>query len=63
MTYKQVIRYFKTQVAVAAALGTTQPTIANWKSRDRVPPLRQLQLEGITKGALKADRKIKLHGR
>lgn len=61
MTYNQLIKYFKTQVAIAAALGTTQPTVANWKARNRVPPLRQLQLEGITGGTLKADKKIKLH--
>lgn len=61
MTYNQVIRHYKTQTAVAAALKTTQPTVANWKARNRIPPLRQLQLEALTGGVLKADKKIKLH--
>lgn len=59
MTYNQLIKHFKTQTAAAAALDVTQPTIANWKSRGKIPPLQQLRLELATGGALNADRKIK----
>ncbi len=59
MTYKQLIKFFKTQTAAAAALEVTQPTVANWKSRGKIPALQQLRIELATLGALVADRKIK----
>lgn len=59
MTYDQLIKFFKTQTAAAAALGVTQPSIANWKSRGKIPPLQQLRIELSTGGSLRADRKIK----
>lgn len=59
MTYKQFIKYFKTQTAGGAALDVTQPTVANWKARGKIPALQQLRIELLTGGALKADRGIK----
>ena len=53
MTKDEVIRYYGTQTAVALALGdVTQSTVSGWKA---VPALRQLQIEALTGGALKAD--------
>jgi DNA-binding transcriptional regulator YdaS (Cro superfamily) len=53
MTTKEAIEYFESQVKLAAALGLHQPTISGWKKYP--PAIRQLQLEKITKGKLKAE--------
>jgi transcriptional repressor of cell division inhibition gene dicB len=53
----EAIKYFGTQQAVADALGLKQPAVSLWG--ERPPSLRQLQLEIITKGKLKADPEIK----
>jgi len=58
MTFNQVLKYFGTQVGVAEALGVTQPTVSNWKSRGKIPYLQQLRIEHITDGKIKADPKI-----
>ena len=52
MTKEDAVAAFGTQIALAKALGITQGTIAGW---DKVPVLRQLQLEALTEGQLKAD--------
>ncbi len=57
MTPRQVIKYFGTQSAAAVACRRTQPAVANWLARGRVPQLAQLELEEATDGKLKADRK------
>jgi DNA-binding transcriptional regulator YdaS (Cro superfamily) len=53
MTKAEAVRYYGTQRKLAAALGVSQPSIANWP--DRPPPYRQIQIEADTGGALKAD--------
>jgi hypothetical protein len=53
MTYADVLKFFGTQTAIAAALGITQPTVWSW--RGVVPKQYQYQLEVITAGALRAD--------
>ncbi len=53
MTYDQLINHFGTQVAVAAALGIKQPSVAEWKKS--IPPLRQMQIQLVTGGVLQAD--------
>ena len=55
MNYEQVIEYFGSQKAAAVALSLSQPSISDWKSTGRIPHLRQLQIEHVTEGALKAD--------
>jgi hypothetical protein len=40
-----------TQAKLAAALGIYQGSVALWKT---IPPLRQLQIEALTNGALRA---------
>jgi transcriptional regulator with XRE-family HTH domain len=55
MTFNQLLKHYGTQVDVADALGVTQPTISNWKSRGRIPKLQQLRIEHLTNGILKAE--------
>jgi hypothetical protein len=53
MTTQEAIKYYGTQTKLATALGTKQSTISSW---DIYPPkLRQLQLQQITRGRLKAE--------
>jgi len=56
MKIKAAISFYRTQVALAAALGVTQPCISNWLKRDKIPALQQLRLQDLT--GLKADRSI-----
>ena len=58
MTFEQLLKHFGTQTGIAAALGVTQPTVSNWKSRGRIPALQQLRIEHITKGKLKSEPEI-----
>lgn len=51
MTKDEAIKRFGTQVKLAAALGCSQGTIAGWKA---IPPWRQLQIENLTGGDLRA---------
>jgi len=53
MKTETVIEKFGSQQAVAAALGIKQPSVAVWG--EYPPDLRQLQIEVITLGALKAE--------
>ena len=53
MTKDEAIAAFGTQAALADALGITQGSVSLWP--DKVPVLRQLQLEALTQGRLKAD--------
>ena len=57
MTKDQAIRYFGSVNAVAAALRIHQSAVSQWID---VPLLRQLQIEAITSGKLKADESAKL---
>lgn len=52
MRTQDAVDHFGSQAALATALGIKQPSVADWG--ETVPPLRQLQLEKITGGALKA---------
>lgn len=58
MDFDAVIRFFGSQVAAAAALGVTQPTISMWRARGSIPHLQQLRIEHITDGRLRADKNI-----
>jgi transcriptional repressor of cell division inhibition gene dicB len=50
------VDHFGNQAALARALGIKQQSVQDWG--EDVPPLRQLQIEKITDGALKADPSI-----
>lgn len=52
MNKKDAIEHFGSQQALADALGIKQPSVAAWKN---IPAIRQIQLEAITEGALRAD--------
>lgn len=53
MTKDQALQHYAgNQTQLAKALGIHQSTVCKWVE---VPPLRQIQLEQITKGKLKAD--------
>lgn len=51
MTKDEAVSHFGTQAKLAAAIKCTQGTVAGWKS---IPELRQLQIERLTGGALRA---------
>lgn len=53
MTKDQAVTAFGTQARLAAALGMLQGSVAGWGIHP--PPLRQLQIEALTGGALKAE--------
>jgi DNA-binding transcriptional regulator YdaS (Cro superfamily) len=56
MRTAEVIEHFGSQAAVARALNIKPPSVAEWG--ETVPPLRQLQIEKITGGVLKAAPEI-----
>lgn len=53
MTKDQATKHFGTQAKLAAALGMTQGSVSLWG--EYPPAVRQLQLEALTGGALKAE--------
>ena len=56
MDMRQALEWFGTKTAIAKALGVRPPSVTLWG--DRIPPIRQLQIERMTKGALRADDSI-----
>jgi transcriptional repressor of cell division inhibition gene dicB len=52
MTKEDAIKFFGTQAKLAEAIGMSQGSVSLWGSSP--PPLRQLQIEALTAGALKA---------
>lgn len=53
MRTQEVIEFFGSQSEAARRLGIKQPSIANW---DEYPPHdRQLQIQAVTGGALRAE--------
>lgn len=53
MTRSDALKHYRTQTALAEALGIGQSSVAEWG--EEIPALRQIQLERITLGALRAD--------
>jgi len=53
MTKDDAIKHFGTQVELAKALAMSQGSVSLWG--DFPPLLRQLQIEAVTGGALKAE--------
>lgn len=53
MTKDQAVKHFGTQVLLAQALGMSQGSVSLWG--EFPPELRQLQIEALTAGALKAE--------
>ncbi len=57
MTYSDLIKHFGSQGAVARAIGISQPSVCEWQDNG-VPENRQLEIQKITGGTLKADPEI-----
>lgn len=55
MTPQDVIAHFGSQTATADALGLKQPSVSDWVRAGSVPWLRQLDIERMTGGALRAN--------
>jgi hypothetical protein len=55
MTYSQLLKYYGSQSAIAAAVKIKQPSVAEWRIKG-VPGLRQIQFQRMT--GLKADRAV-----
>lgn len=53
MTKTQAIEHFGNASAVARALKVTRQSVCSWS--EEIPLLRQMQIEKLTKGKLKAD--------
>lgn len=57
MKKADAVKYFGGVGKLADALGIASPSVSEWG--ERVPPLRQFQIEHITKGRLKAEASLK----
>lgn len=53
MTKDEAVAAFGTQVRLAEALGMSQGSVSLWG--EYPPPLRQLQIEALTGGKLRAE--------
>lgn len=53
VTKDQAITYYGSQAALSDALGIKQPSVADWG--EYPPALRQIQLERLTAGKLRAE--------
>lgn len=58
MDYADLIRHFGSQAAVARALQLQQPSVFEWKKKG-VPEKRQLEIEQLTGGDLKAHPRVR----
>lgn len=56
MTTADAIKHFGSQYAISKALGIAQPSVCKWG--ECPPDLRQLQIESLTGGSLKAEKYI-----
>lgn len=54
MRKQEAIEFYGSQTALARAIGIAQASVAGWG--EYPPDARQLQLQRITKGKLKAER-------
>jgi DNA-binding transcriptional regulator YdaS (Cro superfamily) len=55
MTVSEVIKHFGGVGATARALDIKQPSVSKWRRNKSIPWMRQLHIERVTKGKLKAD--------
>jgi hypothetical protein len=53
MTTAEAIKHYKTQTKLAKKLGIEQGSVSGWG--EYPPPLRQLQIQQLTRGRLKAE--------
>ena len=55
MDIETAVKYYKTEAALAEALGLKSGTIAVWRHRGGIPAGVQFELQILTGGRLKAD--------
>lgn len=55
MRLEPLLKYFGNQAALADVLGVTQVAVHFWVKEDALPPLRAIQIEGMTNGVFKAS--------
>jgi DNA-binding transcriptional regulator YdaS (Cro superfamily) len=53
MTTQEAVSHYGSQQKLATALGIKQPTVSGWGVYP--PAIRQIQLERLTRGRLKAE--------
>lgn len=58
MDIEEVVKFFGGTVETCGALDVTKGAISQWR-QDGIPELRQFQIEALTKGKFKAERKSK----
>jgi predicted transcriptional regulator len=56
MKTAEVLEHYGSQRAVAEALGISQPAVAGWG--EYPPPLRQLQLQRLSRNRLRAEPRV-----
>jgi hypothetical protein len=56
MDVEEVIKYFGGTEKTCGALAVTKGAVSQWR-QDGIPELRQFQIEALTRGKFKADRK------
>jgi hypothetical protein len=56
MKTSEAVEFFGSQRAIAIALRIKQPSVCKWG--ESIPHLRQLQIESLSGGALKAEKGI-----
>lgn len=56
MDIRDTIAHFRGVPALADALGVSRSAVYQWRNSQRIPLLRQYQIETLTSGTLRADR-------
>lgn len=56
MTYKQLIKHFKTAREARAAIGCSRQVLDNWRRRGSIPAKAQAEISEITAGKLAASK-------
>lgn len=57
MKLDQALQHYGSQTALAKALRITKAAVSLWAQDGKIPELRQYQIEALTKGKLKAERR------
>lgn len=59
MTLDDLMRHYgaESQQDLASRIGVTQGAVSQWKAAGKIPVYRQLAIETMTNGALRADRR------
>lgn len=58
MKPSDLLTHYGSQAAISRACGIRQPSVCIWFKSGQIPPIRQLEIEALTEGALRADAEI-----